>query len=422
VVIDAIRDEDGHLIGFAKITRDITERREAQLALEEARARFVQSQKMETVGQLTGGIAHDFNNLLAVVLGNLDLARKRLPDDLKLRQLIENSLEAAKRGASLTQRMLAFARRQELRMEPVDVPERVRNMAELLQGSIGPDIQINTQFPLRIRPAVVDANQLELAILNLAVNARDAMSEGGTLTIAAQDVRIGQNDPSGLKPGEYICLSVTDTGEGMDEETLKRAAEPFFTTKGIGKGTGLGLSMIHGFAEQSEGRLVLKSVKGKGTTAELWLPVADQVVQPGPEPEPLAPRQKRASRKLCVLVVDDDPLVLMNTAAMLEDLGHEVLEAISGEQALRMLRRGNGVDLVITDQLMPGMTGSQLIAVIRSERPELPIILATGYSEFQTATDASVPRLAKPFVQADLARAIVIATEPEGQVLAFRPK
>jgi CheY-like chemotaxis protein len=377
---------------------------------------------METVGQLTGGIAHDFNNLLAVVLGNLDLALKRLPDDPKLRQLIENSLEAAKRGASLTQRMLAFARRQELKMEPVDVPERVRNMAELLQGSIGPGIEINTRFPLRIRPAVVDANQLELAVLNLAVNARDAMPAGGTLTIAAQEARIGADDPSGLKPGEYICLSVTDTGEGMDEETLKRAVEPFFTTKGIGKGTGLGLSMIHGFAEQSAGRLVLKSVKGKGTTAELWLPVAEQVAQREPKPEPKARPPKRASRKLRVLVVDDDPLVLMNTAAMLEDLGHEVLEASSGEQALRVLRRKNGVDLVITDQLMPGMTGTQLIAAIRSERPELPIILATGYSELRTPTDASIPRLAKPFVQADLARVMPLATEPEGQVLAFRPK
>ena len=240
--------------------------------------------------------------------------------------------------------------------------------------------------------------------------------------IAAQEARIGPDDPSGLKPGEYICLSVTDTGEGMDEETLRRAVEPFFTTKGIGKGTGLGLSMIHGFAEQSAGRLVLKSVKRQGTRAELWLPVADQGVQPGPEPVPQAARPKKASRKLCVLVVDDDPLVLMNTAAMLEDLGHDVLEATSGEQALRVLRRVDGVDLVITDQLMPGMTGSQLIAVIRSERPELPIILATGYSELQAATDASLPRLAKPFFQADLARVIATATEPEGQVLAFRPK
>jgi PAS domain S-box-containing protein len=422
VVIDPIRDENGNLIGFAKITRDVTDRREAQLALEEARARLVQSQKMETVGQLTGGIAHDFNNLLAVVLGNLDLARKRLPEDPKLRQLIENSLEAAKRGASLTQRMLAFARRQELKMAPVDLPERVRNMAEILQRSIGPDIQINTQFPLRIRPAVVDANQLELAVLNLAVNARDAMPEGGTITIAAHEVRIRPSDPNGLKPGEYVCLSVTDTGEGMDEETLARAVEPFFTTKGIGKGTGLGLSMIHGFAEQSAGRLVLKSVRGQGTTAELCLPVAEATAQTPSEPQPQAARQRRPSRKLCVLVVDDDPLVLMNTTAMLEDLGHEVVEATSGEQALRVLRRPNGVDLVITDHLMPGITGIQLIAAIRSERADLPIILATGYAELQDSTAAAVPRLSKPFVQDDLATAIAAATEPEAQVLAFRPK
>ncbi|HEX2134348.1 MAG TPA: PAS domain S-box protein [Microvirga sp.] len=422
VVIDPIRDESGQLIGFAKITRDVTERRNAQLALEETRARFVQSQKMETVGQLTGGIAHDFNNLLAVILGNLDLARKRLPDDPKLRQLIENSLEAARRGASLTQRMLAFARRQELKTERVDVPALVHNMAEILQRSIGPGIEINTQFPLRIRPALVDANQLELALLNLGVNARDAMPDGGTITIAAHEVFIGAGDPSGLKPGDYICLSVTDTGEGMDQETLSRAVEPFFTTKGIGKGTGLGLSMIHGFAEQSAGRLVLKSVQGKGTTAELWLPVAEHLLQPASEPDQQAPRQRRPSRKLRVLVVDDDPLVLMNTAAMLEDLGHEVLEATSGEQALRILRRTREVALVISDQLMPGMTGTQLIAVIRSERPGLPVILATGYSEVQASADPAVPRLSKPFVQHDLARAIAAATEPEGQILAFRPK
>jgi PAS domain S-box-containing protein len=385
VVIDAIRDEDGNLIGFAKITRDVTERREAQLALEEARARLVQSQKMETVGQLTGGIAHDFNNLLAVVLGNLDLARKRLPDDPKLRQLIDNSLEAAKRGASLTQRMLAFARRQELKTEPVDVTERVRNMAEILQGAIGPNVQINSQFPLRIRPAVVDANQLELAILNLAVNARDAMPEGGTLTIAAQEVCVGPDDPSGLKPGDYIRLSVTDTGEGMDEQTLARAVEPFFTTKGIGKGTGLGLSMIHGFAEQSSGRLMLKSQKAKGTTAELLLPVAAQGPAATSKAEPESPRRMRPFRKLCVLVVDDDPLVLMNTAAMLEDLGHEVVEAISGEQALRVLRRGNGIDLVITDHLMPGMTGAEL-------SPRYAPSAQTCQSSWQLATPSFTPQ------------------------------
>ena len=216
---------------------------------------------------------------------------------------------------------------------------------------------------------------------------------------------------------------MTDTGEGMDEETLARAAEPFFTTKGVGKGTGLGLSMVHGLAEQSGGRLVLKSAKGKGTTAEFGCPCAE----PSRPAWTAARGRKRLGRRelrgSCVCWWwTTTPLVLMNTAAMLEDLGHEVLEATSGEQALRVLRRGNEVDLVITDQLMPGMTGTQLIAVIRSERPELPIILATGYSEVQTLTDASIPRLAKPFVQADLVEVVAVATEPEGQVLAFRPK
>ena len=247
VVVDAIRGEHDELVGFAKITRDITERRAAQQELEATRARFVQSQKMEAIGQLTGGVAHDFNNLLAVVLGNLNLARKRLPPDRKLMQLIENSIQAAERGATLTKRMLAFARRQELTIGPVDVPELVRGMADLLQRSIGSAILVNTQFPLQLSLAFADANQLELALLNLAVNARDAMPEGGTITIAAREKQVGAGEVGNLAPGRYVCLSVTDTGEGMDEQTLARAAEPFFTTKGVGKGTGLGLSMVHGF-------------------------------------------------------------------------------------------------------------------------------------------------------------------------------
>ncbi|PIK73491.1 hybrid sensor histidine kinase/response regulator, partial [Methylobacterium frigidaeris] len=268
VVIDPIRGEHGELVGFAKITRDVTERRNAQQELEATRARFIQAQKMEAIGQLTGGVAHDFNNLLAVVIGNLHLARKHLPPERKLRQLIENSIQAAERGATLTKRMLAFARRQELTRAPVDVPALVRGMAELLQRSISSNIPVSTQFPLQLPLAFVDASQLELALLNLTVNARDAMPKGGTIMIAAREAQVGTDEVSGLGPGHYVCLSVTDTGEGMDEQTLARAAEPFFTTKGVGKGTGLGLSMIHGFAEQSGGRLVLKSTKGQGTTAE----------------------------------------------------------------------------------------------------------------------------------------------------------
>ncbi|MHC2019727.1 hybrid sensor histidine kinase/response regulator [Methylobacterium sp. CM6247] len=418
VVIDPIRGEHGELVGFAKITRDITERREAQQALEETRARFIQSQKMEAIGQLTGGVAHDFNNLLAVVLGNLHLARKHLPPDRKLLQLIENSIQAAERGATLTKRMLAFARRQDLETGPVDVPDLVRGMAELLQGSIRSSIPVNTQFPLHLPNAHVDANQLELALLNLTVNARDAMPEGGTITIAAREARVDAAQAPGLAPGNYICLSVTDTGEGMDAETLAKAAEPFFTTKGVGKGTGLGLSMVHGFVEQSGGRLILKSVKGQGTTAELWLPEAEagslkkEEAEAGPSLPSLQP--------VTVLVVDDDPLVLMNTAAMLEDLGHTVLEATSAQQALRVLRRATEtIALVITDQIMSGMTGMQLIEALQAEHPTLPVILASGYSELLEDRLTGLVRLAKPFEQIDLARALVTSLRPEAEVVRF---
>ncbi|ACL61383.1 hybrid sensor histidine kinase/response regulator [Methylobacterium nodulans] len=422
VVIDPIRGDHGELVGFAKITRDITERRNAQLELEETRARFIQAQKMEAIGQLTGGVAHDFNNLLAVVLGNLSLARKRLPPDRKLKQLIENSIQAAERGATLTKRMLAFARRQELTTGPLDVPELVRGMADLLQRSIGPNIQVGTRFPLQLPLASADPNQLELALLNLAVNARDAMPQGGTITIAAQEERVGTSEIAGLAPGRYVQLSVTDTGEGMDERTLAQAVEPFFTTKGVGKGTGLGLSMVHGFAEQSGGRLLLRSTKGQGTTAELWLPVAEASGTRGGEPDPDVARSAAALRPMTVLVVDDDPLVLMNTSAMLEDLGHEVMEASSGEQALRILRRSGTIDLVITDQMMPGMTGLQLLEAIRSEHPRLPVILASGFSELPDSALTGLVRLSKPFEQAELMRALVMSLEPEGQVLPFRSK
>ncbi|TXM65226.1 PAS domain-containing sensor histidine kinase [Methylobacterium sp. WL120] len=421
VVIDAIRGDHGELIGFAKITRDITERRDAQQALEETRARFIQSQKMEAVGQLTGGVAHDFNNLLAVVLGNLELARKRLPPDPKLRQLIDNSIQAAHRGATLTKRMLAFARRQELSTTPVDVPDLIRGMGDMLQRSIGLNIPVNMQFPLQLPHVLADANQLELVVLNLCVNARDATPAGGTITLVAREAKVSAEDVQGLKPGNYVCLSVIDTGEGMDAETLAKAAEPFFTTKGVGKGTGLGLSMAHGFAEQSGGRLLLKSVKGQGTTAELWLPEADmsKAIQPDRQAEPELPKLDPVT----VLVVDDDALVLMNTAAMLEDLGHTVVEAVSGEQALRILRRSREtIDLVITDQMMPGMTGTQLIDAIWAEYPDMVAILASGYAELPENGLVPVPRLTKPFGQSELARTLMTSLRPEGLVLPFRPK
>ena len=297
-------------------------------------------------------------------------------------------------------------------------------MAALLEGSIGPRIHVVTQFPLTLRPALVDANQLELALLNLVVNARDALPEGGTITIGATEETITAKSAGDLEHGDYIRLSVTDTGEGMDPDTLARAVEPFFTTKGVGAGSGLGLSMVHGFADQSRGRLLLESEIGKGTRAELWLPVAAAATQrPEPKQERVAPIPH--TETLSVLIVDDDPLVLSNTAAMLEDLGHEVFEASSGEQALRILHRTKGIDLVVTDQLMPGMLGTDLIANIRLDQPNLPVILATGFAEVSSAAQPDMLRLNKPFMQADLARAIATATRKtsgEGRVLHFRGK
>jgi PAS domain S-box-containing protein len=406
VVVDAIRDANGELLGFAKITRDTTEKREAQLALERTREALFQAQKMEAIGQVTGGIAHDFNNLLMVILSSLELMRPRLPDDRRLLKLVDNATQAAERGASLTKRMLAFARRQELDRKAVQLPELVRGMGDLLQRSLGPAFRTETRFPLSLPPVYTDPNQLETALLTLVVNARDAMPEGGVITIAAREEKIGEESAVNLHPGRYVCFSVEDQGEGMDEATLARAAEPFFTTKGVGKGTGLGLSMVQGFAEQGGGVLALRSRKGCGTTVEMWLPVAEARL-PGRTGEVTAAAPPPGTApELRVLVVDDDALVRMNTGAMLEDLGHSVIEAASGEEALSQLRSGTEADLVITDQAMPHMTGMQLAKAMRNVLPDLPIILASGYAEMEEGEHGDLPRLSKPFSRNELARAI----------------
>jgi PAS domain S-box-containing protein len=419
VTIVAVRNEGDTIVGFAEIVRDVSERRRAQEALERTREALVMSQKMETIGQLTGGIAHDFNNLLAAVIGSLELLKKRLNmDDPKIQRLVDNAMQGALRGASLTQRMLAFARKQDLKPVVVDVPELVRGMTSLLKFDAG--IRIETRFPIDLPKVKADANQLELAILNLAVNARDAMPNGGVITIAAREDR----DEANLSVKRHVALAVTDTGCGMDEETLRHAQEPFFTTKGVGKGTGLGLSMVNGLAEQSDGRLVLKSRLGEGTTAEIWLPVAEAAAAHAPRGEPIV-STPRASRKLSVLVADDDVLVLENTAAMLEDLGHAVIEARSGEEALALLRRTRTVDLVVTDYAMPGMTGLQLAEAVVAERPGTPFLLSTGYAELPSGERSNLPRIAKPFDQTALAKAIEAAmreSEPAGSVVAFLPK
>jgi CheY-like chemotaxis protein len=282
-------------------------------------------------------------------------------------------------------------------------------MTDLLQRSIGPPFNLETRFPLSVKPVEADANQLELALLNLALNARDAMPDGGDIILAAREQSVAADRIPGLEAGDYVRVSVTDTGEGMDEETLRRAEEPFFTTKGVGKGTGLGLSMVHGFAEQSGGRLILHSQKAKGTTAELWLPVTKASQQP------VAPTQAlpaKLVRPITVLAVDDDALVLMNTVAMLEDQGHTVFEAYSGKEALEILRREDSIDLVVTDQAMPKMTGTELAKVIKSEWPDIPVLLATGYADMSPRDEIGLPKLTKPYLPSDLATAILRLNPP----------
>ena len=354
---------------------------------------------MQAIGQLSGGIAHDFNNLLTVILGNLEIVQKRMGADPKISRLLENATQGALRGVSLTQRMLAFARRQELKTESVDIAQLVQGITGLLRSSLGPGIRIETRFPDDLQPVLADNNQLELALLNLATNARDAMPDGGTVTITAQPQVVLELGDSQLPAGHYVCLSLIDTGEGMDANTLASARDPFFTTKGLGKGTGLGLSMVHGFIEQLGGRFILKSEKGQGTTAELWIPVALEGVASKPQ---LSSATPVSVPRLSVLVVDDDSLVLTSTSLLLEDLGHRVLGATSGEQALRLFDQGEVIDLMITDMAMPKMSGAQLAHAVRMLKPDLPIILATGYAERLEGFAAELPRLPKPFTQMGL--------------------
>lgn len=407
VVIDAVRNPQGELIGFAKITRDLTERREAQQALEEAREAIFQSQKMDAIGKLTGGVAHDFNNLLAVIIGSLDLAKQRLTTGADISRYIDNAMTAAERGTTLTQRMLAFARKQELKFQSVDCVALVRDMADLLKTTLGAGVSIETRFPLALSAAHADPAQLELALLNLAVNARDAMPDGGRIVIEGTEVVLDTPRPD-LAAGRYIRLSIIDEGEGMDQATLSRAREPFFTTKGVGKGTGLGLSMVHGFAEQCGGSLTISSQPEKGTTVSLWLPVAPEQEKRTEAPEAGETADPAGQEPLVILAVDDDDLVLTNTAGMLEELGHTVFQAASGSDALRMLEQGT-VDLVITDYAMPGMTGAQLADRLDENHPGLPVVIITGFAELPPHMTTR-PRLDKPFRQAELARIVSMVT------------
>jgi signal transduction histidine kinase/CheY-like chemotaxis protein len=386
----------------ARVEQEVAIRREAEDALRQA-------QKMEAVGQLTGGIAHDFNNLLMAISSSLALLRKRLPEDPGSTRLIDNALQGAERGAALTQRMLAFARRQDLKTEAIDLSSLIAGMKDLIQRTIGPAWSLEIEMPVGLTTVAADANQVELALLNLAVNARDALADGGVITITAAQEEVTASDFAGLAPGRYVALQVIDQGAGMDAETLAKAMDPFFTTKGVGKGTGLGLSMVHGLAKQLGGTFQLQSKPGEGTTASLWLPASNEAAETAPAP---ALRKPAAGvRPLKILAVDDDALILMNTAAMLEDQGHEVLEARSGAAALQTLKQHSDIDLLVTDQAMPNMTGAELIGEVAQMRPGLPIILATGYGELPSELQQNALKLAKPYGDAELAAAIAKAVQ-----------
>jgi len=371
-----------------------------------------ESQKMESIGQLTGGVAHDFNNLLAVILGSLSLLKKGLSDDPRTSRLLDGAIQGAERGATLTKRLLAFARRQELKLEAIEIQKLIPDLLDFLRQSVGPTISIEVDIPEDIQPVKIDANQFELALMNLAVNARDAMPTGGVLTISCRDesVSSGSGFPKDLPKGDYVRVSVADTGSGMSEATLAKAMEPFFTTKGIGKGTGLGLSMVHGLTAQSGGAMTIASEVGKGTVVNLWLPRAQREdVRRAPVLSPFVTNANdgRGSR---ILVVDDDSLVSMNTAYMLIDLGHSVLEVPSAAHALQVLETDTHFDVIVTDYAMPGMTGLELAKKIKLKHPRMPIVIATGYAELPPHATLGFPRLSKPYTQQQLAHVIETAS------------
>ncbi len=397
VVLDAIHDQDGNLLGFAKITRDMTEKREAQLKLEESREQLFRSQKMEALGQLTGGLAHDFNNLLTAILGAADLASRNADRPEKLRRMLDGIRNSAQRGASLTKQLLAFARAQPLEIKQIELKDFMGEVTTLVRPSLRSDIELVTEISDQLWPIDADAGALELAILNLAFNARDAMQGGGTLRVSAQNVVLN-GEPEGLK-GEHVALRVSDTGTGMAPEMKERVFEPFFTTKSFGEGTGLGLSQVFGFTKQLGGAAAVDSEIGKGSTFTLYLPAsrganADQTKVNG------------ANALGCVLIVEDDSLVAELAAGMVTELGYEAIVAHSAKEALDRLAGGEKPKLIFTDIVMPGgISGLELARKVRDRFPELPILLTTGYSE-HVAGSHGFPVLYKPYELDGLAGAL----------------
>jgi PAS domain S-box-containing protein len=403
VVLDPIFDESGKHIGFAKITRDITERKKAQEQLEETRAALVQSQKLQALGELTGGIAHDFNNLMTVIAGSADflLRKPDLPDE-KRRQYLEAIGETADRATTLTNHLLAFGRRQPIKPEVLDLNVRLDAIADMLSRTLGSVIHIQLDLQPGASRVEVDVAQLETAILNAAVNARDAMPDGGTLTLSTRAVR--ENG------AEFIALAVRDTGTGMPREVIERAFEPFFTTKEVGKGTGLGLSQIHGFAAQAGGRAEIASEEGRGTTITFVLP------RTGKDIAPAVPSGSMSDlpEGLRVLLVEDNPQVRDFAEGLLIDLGCEVVSSESGQEALELLET-KAVDLVLSDVVMPGMSGVELARRMRDLHPDVPVLLATGYSDEIVKRGSEFDVLAKPFGAVDLSKAMAAVLNGSGR-------
>ena len=393
-----VRDASGRVSRLIGSSREVTRQMVAEEALR-------QSQKMEAMGQLTGGVAHDFNNLLTPILGSLDMLQRKNVGGGREQRMIAGALQSAERAKTLVQRLLAFARRQPLQPAAVDVSHLVTGMADLLTSTIGPQVKLVVDAPEDLPAAKADENQLEMALLNLVVNARDAMPAGGTIRISAAQERVPWSHRSQLPPGDYIYLSVADTGTGMDEATLARAVEPFFSTKGIGRGTGLGLSMVHGLASQLGGGMVISSQPGVGTNVEVWLPIMAFEAVATSSAGPGSPEHSGIRRT--VLLVDDEELVRLATADMLTDFGYHVVEAHSAEEGLRLVRSGLKPDLLVTDHLMTGMNGADLVRTLRNEGFNLKALIVSGYAELE-GIDADLPRLNKPFRRDELAS--VLAT------------
>jgi PAS domain S-box-containing protein len=395
VVIDAIRDDHGHILGFAKITRDISERREAQQNLEKIQRQLAESQKLDALGQLTGGVAHDFNNLLMIITGNIHILKRLAGHDAKGLRAVQAIEKASQHGASLTRQLLTFARRQSVSPQTVDLSERIHSLREVLDTGLGGLVQVLIHVDPGVWPVTVDPGEFEAALVNLVVNARDAMPGGGTVTIRARNSHLDDE----ARTGDFVAIQVEDAGAGIPPDVVAKVFDPFFTTKPVGKGTGLGLSQVHGFAHQAGGTVTVESELGKGTTLTIYLPrsmseTASASVEPG------------SVGSGTVLLVEDNPDVASASAGLLEQLGYSVRWVADAESALSALDRGS-IDLVFSDIVMSGkMDGLGLARAIKQKHPSLPVLLATGYSDALQNVRGDFPILRKPYQLHELSRAL----------------